>query len=203
MDKILLIGAGGHANACIEIIECNKKFKIIGLIAKKGVSLYKISPYTILGDDNDLTRLREVCKNALVSVGQIKSPQIRIKLYDRLKELSFKLPVIISPRAHVSRTAQIGEGSIIMHGAIINSNAKIGKNCIINTNALIEHDALVGNHCHISTGSIINGKTSIGSKTFVGSGGIILQSISIGEDCIIGAGAIIKKDISSYKVIKN
>ena len=203
MDKILLIGAGGHARACIDVLEEENQFEIAGLI-EKGESISNESlGYPIIGTDDDLKVLRQQYKNALITVGQIKSPKIRIKLYQLLKELDFTLPAIISPHAHVSKHAQIGEGSIIMHGAIVNANTKIGNNCIINNKSLIEHDAVIGDHCHIATGAILNGEVTVGYESFIGSGAITKQSIIIGNRCVIGAGTVIKTDIESNQVIKN
>ena len=203
MDKILLIGAGGHARSCIDVIETLSQFEIVGLIEKdeeiKGDNL----GYPIIGTENDLQDLRQQYKNVLITVGQTKSPTIRIKLYQLLKELDFFLPIIISPHAYVSKHAQVGEGTIIMHGAIVNANAKIGKNCIINNRSLIEHDAIIGNHCHIATGAIINGEVNVGNETFIGSGVITKQCISIGNNRIIGAGVVLKSDVNSNQVIRN
>ena len=203
MDKILLIGAGGHARSCIDVLEEESQFEISGLIGK-GESISNESlGYPVIGTDDDLKVLRQQYKNALITVGQIKSPKIRIKLYQLLKELDFTLPVIISSQAYVSKHAQIGEGSIIMHGVIINANAKIGNNCIINNRALIEHDSVIGDHCHIATGAIINGEVSVRNETFIGSGVVTKQAISIGKKCVIGAGVVLKNDIESNKVVKN
>ena len=203
MDKILLIGAGGHARSCIDVLEEENQFEIAGLIEKgKSISNESLG-YPVIGTDDDLKVLRQQYKNALITVGQIKSPKIRIKLYQLLKELDFTLPVIVSSQAYVSKHAQIGEGSIIMHGVIINANAKIGNNCIINNRALIEHDAVIGDHCHIATGAIINGEVSVENETFIGSGAVTKQAISIGKNCVIGAGVVLKNDIESNKVVKN
>ena len=203
MDKILLIGAGGHARACIDVLEEENQFEIAGLI-EKGESISNESlGYPIIGTDDDLKVLRQQYKNALITVGQIKSPKIRIKLYQLLKELDFTLPVIVSSQAYVSKHAQIGEGSIIMHGVIINANAKIGNNCIINNRALIEHDAVIGDHCHIATGAIINGEVSVENETFIGSSAVTKQAISIGKNCVIGASLVLKNDIESNRVVKN
>ncbi len=203
MDKILLIGAGGHARSCIDVLEEENQFEIAGLV-EKGESLSNESlGYPVIGTDDDLNDLRKQYKYALITVGQIQSPAIRVKLYQTLIELDFTLPTIISPKAYVSKHAQIGEGSIIMHGVIINANTKIGKNCIINNCALIEHDAAIGDHCHIATGAIINGEVCVGNETFIGSSAVTKQCISIGKNCIIGAGAVLKNDIESNKVVKN
>ena len=203
MDKILLIGAGGHARSCIDVLEEENQFEIAGLIEKGESISNKSLGYPVIGTDDDLKVLRQQYKNALITVGQIKSPKIRIKLFQLLKELDFTLPTIISPEAYVSKHSQIGEGSIIMHGVIINANAKIGNNCNINSRALIEHDAVIGDHCHIATGAIINGEVSVGNETFIGSGAVTRQAISIGENCVIGAGVVLKNDIESNKVVKN
>jgi sugar O-acyltransferase (sialic acid O-acetyltransferase NeuD family) len=203
MDKILLIGAGGHARSCIDVLEEENQFEIAGLI-EKGESISNESlGYPVIGTDDDLKVLRQQYKNALITVGQIKIPKIRIKLYQLLKELDFTLPVIVSSQAYVSKHAQIGEGSIIMHGVIINANAKIGNNCIINNRALIEHDAIIGNHSHIATGAIVNGGVSVGSESFIGSGVVTKQYISIGNNCSVGAGVTLKSDVKSCQVIIN
>ena len=203
MNNILLIGAGGHARSCIDVLEVEKQFKISGLIEKAEPISKENLGYPTIGIDNDLYDLRKKYKYALITVGQIKSPEIRIKLYKLLKKLNFILPIIISPYAYVSKHAQIGEGSIIMHGAIVNANAIIGSNCIINNRALIEHDAVIGDHCHIATGAIINGEVSVENETFIGSGAVTKQAISIGKNCVIGAGVVLKNDIESNKVVKN
>ena len=203
MDKILLIGAGGHARSCIDVIESTGHFKIGGLIEKDKDLNYKNLGFPTLGTDDDLEILRQKYSYALVTVGQVKSPRIRIKLFNLLKKLNFVLPVITSSRAYVSKSAKVGKGTIIMHGAIINTNATIGENCIINNQALIEHDAVIGDHCHISTSSVINGEVSVGDESFIGSGSVTKHCISIGNNCVVGAGSIIKGDVRSNQVIKS
>ena len=61
--------------------------------------------YPVLGTDDDLENLRKKYKFALVTVGQIKSPSLRIKLFNRLKELNYKLPRIISPQSYISNNS--------------------------------------------------------------------------------------------------
>ena len=35
MKKIIILGDGGHAKSCCDVIELEKKYKIIGLITNK------------------------------------------------------------------------------------------------------------------------------------------------------------------------
>ena len=174
MKPIILIGNGGHCRSCIDVIETESKFQIAGIIGQPGGNSESIFGYEVLGDDNDLSEIIKKYPIAFITVGQIKSADLRVKLFSSLKDLGVKFPVIISPNAHISKYTEIKEGTIVMHGAIINAGSNIGENCIINNQALIEHDAVIGNHSHISTGAIINGDVKIGSSAFIGSGVIIL-----------------------------
>lgn len=189
-EKILLIGGGGHCHSVIDVIELENKFEIIGIVDKKELIGTDILGYKIIGCDDDLDALFETCKNAMVSVGHIKSNRVRITLFDRLKKIGFKLPTIISPLSYVSERAIINEGSIVMHHALVNANAKIGKNCIINTKALIEHDCVVGDNCHISTASVLNGGVVVENNTFFGSNATSVQNIKVNG--FIKAGNIVK-----------
>lgn len=195
MDKIILIGGGGHCKSCIDVIEQSGKFQITGIVDLPEKLHHKILDYEIIATDDDLPRLVNEYKNFLITLGQIKSPKKRIRIFQTLKASGAKLPVIISPLAYVSKHAKIGDGTIIMHHALINAGAKIGENCIINTKALIEHDAIIGDHCHIATSAIINGGVKVGSGTFFGSNAVCKEYIEIGENAVIGCGAKIIKNI--------
>ncbi|MEE2746392.1 MAG: acetyltransferase [Pseudomonadota bacterium] len=202
MKSLLLVGGGGHCHSCIDVIEATEIYQIKGLVQPE-LSSELILGYPIIGSDEDLPILLKDIKSALVTVGQIRNPEIRIRLFDLLKQLGAELPVIISPRAYCSKHAVLGEGLIVMHGAIINSAACIGNNCIINSQALIEHDVEIDDHCHISTGARVNGNVTIGKRSFVGSGAVVKEGINIGENVIIGAGQVISQDVSSGTVVKH
>ena len=137
-----------------------------------------------------------VLKSNLYYKGQIKSANLRLKLHSSLKSMGAKFPTIKSPHSYVSKHVALQEGTIVMHGAILNAGSSIGKNCIINNQTLIEHDAEIGDHCHIATGAVINGEVSVGDETFIGSGVVTKQCISIGKNCVFGAGAVVKRNIA-------
>ena len=190
--EIILVGGGGHCKSCIDIIEQEGKFEITGIIdipEKVGTS---VLGYQIIGSDVDLRSISQKYSNFLITVGQIESSVLRIKLFNQLIDLGANFPVIISPFSFVSKHARIEKGTIILHHVIVNASAIIGKNCIINSKALIEHDAIIGDHCHISTGAIINGGVKVGNNTFFGSGAVSKQYIEIPEDSYIKANSIVK-----------
>lgn len=192
MEKILLIGGGGHCKSCIDVIEQEGKYSIAGIIDKKELLGQKVLGYEIIANDDDLAKLLKEYKYALVTIGQLKNSRLKENIFNRTKELGFILPTIISPRAYISKHSSIEEGSIVMHDVIINANSSIGKNCIINTKALIEHDVKIKDNCHISTGSVINGHCTINENSFIGSNATVVQCIEIEKNSFIKAGSLVK-----------
>jgi sugar O-acyltransferase (sialic acid O-acetyltransferase NeuD family) len=192
---IILVGGGGHCKSCIDVIEQAGTFQIAGIVDVPGKLHQKILSYEIIATDEDFPRLVKEYPNFLITVGQILSPEKRITLFDNLKQMGTRFPVIVSPLAHISRHARVGEGTIVMHHALINAGACIGKNCIVNTKALIEHDAVIGDHCHISTAAVINGGAHIEKHTFIGSNVMTKEYVTVGECSIIGAGSVVTKNI--------
>jgi sugar O-acyltransferase (sialic acid O-acetyltransferase NeuD family) len=193
INEILLIGGGGHCKACIDVIETTN-FGIAGIIDKKA-GTDKVLGYEIIGNDDILEKMVERNYRFLVTIGQIKDPLPRIKIFEKIKRLNGKFATVIGSSASVSKYCTIGEGTIVMHQAIVNSSAKIGINCILNSRALIEHDCTIGNHTHISTAAVINGDCIIGNKVFIGSSSVIAQGIKIADDVVIGAGSVVIKNI--------
>jgi sugar O-acyltransferase (sialic acid O-acetyltransferase NeuD family) len=190
--SLILIGAGGHARACIDVIEHLNVFEIAGLIGKEEELQNEYMGYHVIASDNDLPALAKQYEYAIITVGQIESGLVRQRLYRQALALGFKFPTIISPTAYVSHHALVGDGTIVMHGAIVNASATVGNNCIVNTNALIEHDVIVEDNCHISTGAIVNGTANIGFGSFVGSGSIIKQGARLGSNSVVGMGIAVR-----------
>ena len=189
--KILLIGGGGHCHSVIDVIEQENKFTIAGIIDKKELIGTKVLDYEIIGCDDDLDKLFKTYQYAIITVGQIKSNSLRVKLYDLIKSIGYNIPTIISPLAYVSKYTNIGNGTVIHHQALVNANAKIGRNCIINSKALIEHDVTIEDNCHISTGAIINGGVVVEQNSFVGSNATTKEYITIKHNSFIKAGSLV------------
>ncbi|TXI95623.1 MAG: acetyltransferase [Burkholderiaceae bacterium] len=189
---LILVGAGGHAGAVIDVVEQHGEYQIVGLVGShKEVQTRRLG-YPVIGTDSDLSELAKMHKFALVTVGQIQSPDIRMRLYELAVQAGFQLPIIVAPSAYVSHHADLGAGSVVMHGAIVNAGAKVGANCIVNTRALLEHDVSIADHCHISTGAILNGNACVGAGSFVGSASVVREGVSLGKRCVVGMGLSVR-----------
>ncbi len=189
--KIVLIGAGGHAKSCINLIERINEFKIIGLTdsKKKGYLLN----YKILGDDAVLDQKKFKNINLCLSFGSISNIHLREKIFKKLKNKGFNFPILISKDSSISKFSKIGSGTMIMGNTFVNAGASIGENCIINNNSLIEHDVKIGNNSQVSTSVTINGSCKIGNNCFIGSGTIIKNNINIKNNTFIKMASVIKK----------
>jgi sugar O-acyltransferase (sialic acid O-acetyltransferase NeuD family) len=202
VKPLLLIGGGGHSHACIDVIESEYKYSIEGIVLPTRVERVDVMGYPVIGTDEDLPALLQHTPNAIVTVGQVKSAAIRVKLFELLKTHGAHLSIIQSPSSYRSKHAVIGEGTILMHGSLVNAGAQVGANCIINSQVLIEHDVEIADHCHISTGAKVNGGARIGKGTFVGSGSILKEGVTIGAGVVIGAGQLVLKDVPDAMTIK-
>lgn len=202
VEPIILIGAGGHCRSCIEVIESQNRYQIVGVIAPTSVQKGDVCGYAVIGVDDDLPVLVRSYPRALVAVGQIKSAEQRQRIFRELRKLKFETPTIYASSAMVSRHSEVGDGTIVMHRAILNAGAKVGVNCIINSGALIEHDAEIGDHCHISTGAIVNGAARIGPGSFVGSGAVVLEGVCVGENSLVGAQVLVAKDLPAGSKVR-
>jgi len=191
---ILLLGGGGHARVCAEIVElCGGAIAgyLAPLPAEGGMKGY---PY--LGTDEILKNYKRDQYLIVNGVGSTGAGMAREHLYDRVSELGFTVATLIHPRANVSPSAVAGEGAQIMAGAVIQPGTVIGRNAILNTSAVVDHDCQIGDHVHIAPGAVLCGSVRVGAGAHIGAGATVIQNIQIGAHARIGAGAVVVRDVS-------
>lgn len=191
---LILVGGGGHCKSVLEAAE-SAGYNILGVLDMPEEVGKKILSTKVIGTDDDIPSYVDMAE-FIITVGFIKNPAIRIKLYNRIKEAGGKFATVIASTAYVSKYATIDEGTVVLHQAFVNAGAKIGKNVILNTATNIEHDAVIGDQCHISTGTMVNGDCKVGNNCFIGSQSVLANGITIGDDIIVGAGSLVRKSIS-------
>lgn len=194
MKKLILLGGGGHCKSVFAAAE-SAGYQILGVLDIPENVGKEVLSTKVIGTDEDIPDYVDKAE-FVVTVGFIKNPTIRIKLYNKVKEAGGKLATIIASTAYVSKYAEIGEGTVVLHQAFVNAGAKVGKNVILNTATNIEHDAVIGDQCHISTGTMVNGECKVGERCFIGSLSVLANCITIGDDIIVGAGSFVRKSIT-------
>lgn len=192
-NKLILIGGGGHCKSVIDVVE-SARFSIAGILDMPEFVGNSVLGYPVIGTDDDIAKYADKVL-FLVTVGHIKNASLRIKLHELIRSVGGHFATLIASTAYVSSHATIGDGSVIMHHAMVNADAHVGRGCIINTFANIEHDAIIGDYCHISTGSMVNGNCSVGQGVFLGSQSVMVNGVSVTDDCVIAAGSVVRKNI--------
>ena len=175
-----LYGASGHAKVIIDILN-DSGIPVNGLI-DDNESLESLMGYPVVHGQTDLSPV-------IVSIG---NNAIRKKIVGKLSGTFGKA---IHPMAILSAHSTVGEGSVVMQGAIIQSGATIGNHCIINTGASVDHECEIEDFVHISPHATLCGNVYVGEGSWIGAGTIVLPGVKIGKWSIVGAGSVVAKDI--------
>lgn len=176
--KLLIIGAGGHGRCCFDIARSMKVYSEISFLDDNNVGL-TVNDCRIVGKIEDMKKLCDVYEYIFIAVG---NNFFRKKLIQEVKKIGYKIPVLLSDKAFVSKYANVGEGSVIFPFANVEANAIIGKGCIIAGNAVINHDAVVEDYCLVYSNTVIRPNTIIGEYSRIGSG------------CVISFGTKLKRE---------
>lgn len=190
---IIIIGGGGHSKTVIDIVFQTNEFNIIGIIDTEDKVGLKVLGVPIIGTDKDLDFYVKKFKNFHIAIGHIKSNRIRLKLFDKIKDLGGEFPVIKAKSSYVSPYAKIGEGTLVSNNVIVNPGAKVGYNCILNSGSLIEHDSSIGNNSHISTMATVNADCIIGDNCFLSSHSVINRGIQLFNGISVFSGSVVTK----------
>ncbi|HRD37727.1 MAG TPA: NeuD/PglB/VioB family sugar acetyltransferase [Bacteroidia bacterium] len=196
MKNIVLFGGGLHANVCIDILEKEGKYKIVGIIdsmAEIGAMLYG---YPVIGRQENLVNLINEYKieAGFISIGDNYSRKF-VRDYIVSQVPDFVFVNAIHPSVIVGKNVKLGCGIVMMAGVIVNPDSQIQDFCILNTGAQLEHNCLMEEYSHLSAGSITGGKVKIGKFSAITLGVIILDRVTIGENTVVGSGSLVMHDL--------
>lgn len=199
MKKLIVLGAGGHAKVLVDIIH-SKSWDILAVCdlnpLRNGTDLLG---ERVMGNEDVVFRSDPESVMLVNGIGSVGDTKARTDLFLRFKKLGYTFATVISPDSCVSKDAEIGEGTCVMQGAVIQADCRIGDNVIVNTSASVDHDCRIDAHCHIAPGVTISGNVRIGPETHIGCGSTIIQGLHIGKHVVVAAGAVVIHDIDDGK----
>jgi len=178
---ITLYGAGGHCKVVIDILE--SLGRSVNLIVDD-------NPNSSMLMSIPLSKPIKSYDKAIVTIGNCKT---RKSIVNKIDVSQYE--TAIHPTAIISPHCMVGNGTVVMQGAIIQSCATVGNHCILNTNSSVGHDVIVHDFVHVASGATICGGSEVGECTWIGAGSVVIQGIKIGRNCMIGAGSVVIKDI--------
>lgn len=190
-DMLLIIGAGGHGKVLADIAAKMNKWKEIAFLDDHPTSDSCLG-FPILGTIEQINNYR---LNADIIIG-IGYNDRRQEIQEDLTIKGFSIATLIHPSATIALDVTIGEGSVIMAGAVINPSSRIGRGCIFNTSVSVDHDNQIGDYTHISPGAHLAGTVTLGVKVWIGMGAIVINNTDIVSGTIIGAGTVVIQNIT-------
>lgn len=203
MEKIVLVGGGGHARILVDLIVSAGVYEITGIIdtdLQKGAMAHG---YEVLGNDSVLEEVfRNGTVNACIAVGSVRDNKVRKRLYGNIINAGYRCPPLVHPKAILGGDVLMGNGVQVMAGVILQTGVKIGNNTIINTGSIVDHDCVIGDHVHVGPGAVMSGGCRIGSGAFIGVGSTIIQGLRIGEDALVTAGSVVVKDVEDGQIVR-
>lgn len=201
MDNIVIVGSSGHAKGVIDIVQRERRFRIVGLVDDFRPVGEQTLGYSILGRKDDLRLLRELhaLKCVVVAVGDNVARQKLVEyIGERCPGLGFVSAIHQS--ASIGIGATIGEGSIVMAGATISPSARIGRHCIVNTRASFDHDSVLADFASLAPGVVTGGNCHVGAFSAICIGAVLVHGVAIGEHSVVGAGSVVTRSIGSFVV---
>ena len=178
---MILYGASGHGKVIAERLEANGV--TLDYVVDDNPEIHELLGYEVRRNTGSYDE-------AIISIGSAKVRKMLAETLDVKK-----YPVAVHPSAIVSPRARLGEGTVVMHGAIVQTCVEVGKHCIINTGSSVDHDCKLADYVHIAPQATLSGAVEVGEGTWIGAGAVIKQCIKIGANCMIGAGAVVVKDV--------
>lgn len=195
-DKLLLIGAGGHAKVVYDALRCGSESLDVEVrdddFTLNGRIFFDCKIIAPIGD------LAELPMRVHIAIGNNRA---RGLLGQALQDIGKSCYTVIHPKATLSPYARIGAGVFVAAGAIVGPAAEIGAGVIINHGAIIDHDCQVGAWSHVAPNATLGGGVCIGEGGFIGAGAVILPGLSVGDWAVVGAGAVVTKNVQAGETV--
>lgn len=94
----------------------------------------------------------------------------------------------ISPCAIVCGKLELGEGSVVKAGSVIEGHVRIGRHCTIGPNAYLRGSTSIGDHCYVGhaveiKNSILGDHVSVAHLSYIGDS-VLESDINVGGSCV-------------------
>ena len=189
MNKLLIIGAGGHGKVVADTAEaCG--YSNIAFLDQSWPEQAENGRWKVVGKpkQSDVTMFCAVGK-----------ADIRARMFEDYHLNNS--PVLIHPSAIISPTVKMGQGALVVAGSIVNADTSIGRGTILNTACSVDHDCMIGDFVHISPGAHLAGGVRVGDGTWIGIGAVVREDVRIGKNVIVAAGAAVVCDIEDGMIV--
>ncbi len=191
-DNVIVIGAGGHAKVVVATLIA-AGYIVNGLfdddLSKVGYSIFHVP---VIGGIERITDYGY--SSAIIALGDNRKRKEIANYLDRY----CKWITVAHPKSYIHDSVDIGKGTVICAGAVIQPDTIIGDHVIINTGATVDHDCRIEDFVHIAPGVHLAGNVSVRNGAFLGLGVVVIPGVTVGEGAVIGAGSVVIDDIPPF-----
>jgi len=202
MKNIVIVGASGHGGMVLDCIRKEGRFNVLGFVdsfKKKGTEQNGLK---VLGSELELPWLiwKHDIYGAIVAIG---NNWTRKEMVNKIGNIApvLEMVTVIHPDATVGMGVNIGKGSFIAPGAIVNANSLLGDFCILNTNSSLGHDGKMENFSSMASGVCTGGNLLLGQYSAISLGANVIENITVGKHSIVGAGSLVIDDVEGHSVV--
>ncbi len=190
-NKLIIIGASGHGKVVADIAIKMNKWQSIEFL-DDDQTIKTSMGLEVIGKTADAFTYKDEA-DFFIAIG---NNAVREKVQEKLIKEGLNVVSLVHPSAAIGTDVEIGIGTAIMGGVVINSSSKIGHGCIINTSSGLDHDNVMDDYVHISPGVNMAGTVKVGKGSWIGIGSVVSNNVNICSGCIVGSGAVVVKDIT-------
>jgi sugar O-acyltransferase (sialic acid O-acetyltransferase NeuD family) len=201
VTRILIVGAGGHAQVIAEAVlshaQAGDDWQLAGFLDdNESLQGRAILGATVVGKIQQVSRLDHDA--VVVGIGHNAT---RARVFHELRQSGERVISVIHSRAVVANDVVLGEGCVVFANAVINTGSIIGPDVIVNTGATIDHHARIGAHVHIAPGAHLGGTVTVEEGAILGIGSSVIPNRTIGAWSVVGAGAAVIHDVPSHVTV--
>jgi sugar O-acyltransferase (sialic acid O-acetyltransferase NeuD family) len=182
MQRLLIIGSGGHGRSVAEAVVDQRLYSLVGFIDDGCAPGALVMQWPVLGGATSLQELTKQADCVFVAVGNNAT---RERLMNLALAAGFELATVIHPRAFVSPSSIVRPGSAIMAGAIVGTEACVGVGSIVNSGAIVDHHAVVEDYGHLGVGACMAGGTVLGRSAWMQAGSALAYGVKVPAGCVL------------------
>ncbi len=195
--RLLVLGAGGHGHAVADLaVEAG--WTVAGFTDRAGAPPRP----DVLGTDGDVAALARAGRMdaAVVGVGNSVLTR-RAELFELLREWNVRPATLVHPRAAVSRSCLVGDGTVVFAGCVLGAGVEVGVNVVCYSGAVVEHGCRIGDHAYLSPGVLLSGEVIVEPLAFLGAGAVVVPGVTIGKGAVVAAGAVVIRDVGAGEIV--
>lgn len=183
---LVIVGAGGHGRSVFEAAQLAGTHEVVAFLDDQLPLGSVVMGVTVWGPTSELPSLASRGVTAVhVAIG---NNRVRERLMAQAEAAGLRCATLVHPRACVSPSALLGEGSAVMALAVVGTEAILGRGVIVNVGAVVDHHAQVADHGHLGANAAMAGGTRLGARGWLQAGASLGYGVNLPDDTVVAPG---------------